>query len=469
MAEEGQIVSRLPLLQQDFLEAASQGFGDRQNSFAWSMIWWRDKLYVGTNRSWLCVQHASVAYAFPGWARYPPQDPDLDCAEEPEDLPVQAEIWRWTPRTDTWERLYQSPNDVEIPGFPGKHVARDIGYRYMTVFTESDGTEALYVSGVSARSYIKDIPPPRILRSTDGMTFEPIPQEPGTFLGDLDTLDGIDMNGFRTLTVYRDRLYAIVGRIFGNGVLIEAENPAGGNDNFRQVSPSGMQIFEMVPYNGFLYVGTTDAENGYAVLKTEATGEPPYTFTPIVMEGGFREPRPSGSVISMFVFKDKLYVGTDRPAELIRINPDDSWDLIVGAPRDTPSGYKEPLSGMGDGFDYWSNGHMWRMEEHDGWLYVGTMDESTYLRRIPGLGDRLAPQMGFDLYASRDGVHFIEITHTGFDDGFSYGARTMASTPHGFFLGSANAYYGLRVWQGLPGERYQAYLPVIRNSEVEQP
>jgi hypothetical protein len=30
---------------------APQGFGDRQNSQAWSMAWWRGRLYVGTGRA----------------------------------------------------------------------------------------------------------------------------------------------------------------------------------------------------------------------------------------------------------------------------------------------------------------------------------------------------------------------------------------------------------------------------------
>lgn len=456
----GQAASGLPLLPRNFTLAAPQGFGDRQNSWPWSMIWWQGKLYIGTNRSQLCFQAASNAYAFP-WMSYPPDDPDVECAAEPEDLELQAEIWRWTPETDTWERVYQSLNDIEIPDHPGKYVARDVGYRYMAVFNEVDGTEALYVSGVSARSYIKGIPPPRILRSTDGVTFEPIPQDPGTFLGDLDTLDGIDMNSFRALTVYKGRLYATVGRIYGNGVVLEAENPAGGNDNFRQISPPGMTVFEMVPYNGFLYVGTTDLENGYSVLKTDASGEIPYSFIPIVTNGGFRQPRPSGSVLSMFVFKDRLYVGTDRPAELIRINPDDSWDLIVGTPRDTPDGRKEPLSGMGDGFDFWLNGHMWRMGEYDGWLYVGTWDMSTLSHAIPWLEPILGPHMGFDMYATWDGEHFTMVTRDGFGDIFNYGVRTLQDTPYGLFLGTANPYYGLQIWRGVPGETYPVYLPLV--------
>ena len=73
----------------------------------------------------------------------------------------------------------------------------------------------------------------------------------------------------------------------------------------------------------------------------------------------------------MHVFKGRLYVGTDRPAELLRINPDDTWDLVVGTPRQTPEGVKRPLSGMDVGFDNPLNIHVWRMQSHNGYLFVG--------------------------------------------------------------------------------------------------
>ena len=370
----------LPLLEKNFTQANEQGFGDRQNSWSWSMQWWNGKLYVGANRAEECWSQASLAYNFPDLIQYPPTDPDIECTDSPQDLPLQAEIWRWTPETETWERVYQSPNDVEIPGYPGKYVARDIGFRGMTLLTEADGTEALYVGGVTSRMYNKGIPPPRILRSTDGATFEPVPQDPGTFLGDLETLDGIDMNSFRAMAAYNGRLYITAGRIRGDGVLLEGENPAGGNDNFRMVSPPGLRVFDILPYNGLLYVATYNPIEGYSVLKTDAVGTPPYAFTPVVTNGGFAWPLYSRGALSMHIFKGRLYVGTDRPAEVIRINPDDSWDLIVGRPRETPDGMKDPLSGFGPGFDYSMNVHIWRMQGHEGWLYVGTCDLQRILR-----------------------------------------------------------------------------------------
>lgn len=441
---------------EDFVQANVQGFGDRQNSWAWAMQWWRGKLYVGTNRSWGCVQIRSVNLGNPVLFPYPPRDPDIECTQDPDDLPLQAEIWRYTPQTQTWERVYQSPNDVAIPEHPGKYTARDFGYRDMAVFREPNGTEALYVSGVSTRSIHPGVPPPRLLRSTDGVAFAPISQAPGTVLGDLDA------DGFRSLVVYKDHLYVVAGTLFGDGVLLEAANPAEGNNAFRQVTPDGMRMFEMAVFAGQLYLGLHDRETGYAVVKTDTAGVPPYTFSPVVTQGGFRQVASSKTVLSMAVFRGQLYVGTDRPAELLRINPDDTWDLIMGAGRDTPQGHKEPLSGMGDGFDQPFNGHVWRMEQYGDQLFVGTADFSTMFRNVPYLGDVLRPHLGFDLFATGDGVHFTAVTRTGFGDPFDYGVRTFASTPYGLFLGTANEYYGTKIWQRLAGERYSTYLPLLQ-------
>ena len=438
-----------PLYSWEFSEIAPQGFGDRQNSSAWSMKWWKGNLYVGTSRAWYCWSQAWYAKMFP-FITYPPRFPNVECADDSRDMPLQAEIWRYTPETENWALVYRSPNDVEIPDNPGYYTARDLGYRTMAVFREPGGQEALYVGGATVNLLWPPMPPPSILRSTDGVTFEPVPQDPGTLLGDL----GQDQATFRDMEVYNGRLYVINGKIQGYGALLEAEYPAGGNDNFRWVTPEGMRVFEIAPFNGFLYLGLMglrpDAK-GYSVVKTDATGTPPYDFMPVVTDGGFLQPFPSDCVVSMYVFKDRLYVGTNRPAELIRINPDDTWDLLVGKPRETSGGWKYPLSGFGAGFDWPLNVHIWRMQEHEGGLYVGTADESTkWGNMIASLDPLFQPWYGFDLYFTSDGFNFHMITRKGFEDKFNLGARTFASTPQGLFLGTANYYYGTQIWKEIP-------------------
>src|SRR5688500_10872908 len=114
-----------PLMPTDFAQIAQQGFGDRHNSIAWSMAWFKGSLYVGTGRAVQCVQRAILIFRHP-WLKDWPIDPDIECTEDPYELPLQAEIWRWTPAIGAWDRVFQSPKDAPVPGQPGKLVARDI-------------------------------------------------------------------------------------------------------------------------------------------------------------------------------------------------------------------------------------------------------------------------------------------------------------------------------------------------------
>ncbi len=468
LATPSQALEGIPPTADEFVPAAPQGFGDRQNSWAWAMQWWRGHLYVGTNRAWHCAEIASLAYLLPDHVEYPPDDPDIECTPDPADLPLQAEIWRWTPDTDRWERVYQSPADVPLPGpQDNKFIARDIGYRGMTVFREADGTEALYVTGVSPQ-FIGfpglDKLPPRILRSTDGVHFEPIPQDPGTALWNFP------FSVFRNPISYNGRFYVTGGTVQGSGVLLESEHPELGNDSFRIVSPPGMIVSDLAVFNGWLYAGIANRREGYGVVKTDARGEPPYTFVTVVEKGGYLQNGANSEILSMEVFNGRLYAGGNgikigslgpgAAAELIRINPDDTWDLVVGYPRVKPGGgVIYPISGLQAGFGNVFNAHMWHLVSHNGVLYVGTFDSSTTLRNDPELGEYARLFMGFDLYASVDGVHFTPITTDGLGNPFDFGVRTFASTPYGLFLGTANYYYGLNIWRVNPSVTVDLPLP----------
>jgi hypothetical protein len=269
------------------------------------------------------------------------------------------------------------------------------------------------------------------------------------------------------MAVHNGRLYVLNGAIRGEGSVLEAQNPAGGNDNFRWITPQDMYVFEIASFNGYLYLGVAnDFLTGYSVVKLDTSGAFPYTFLPVVTNGGYVKTLPSNAVASLHVFQNRLYVGTNIPAELIRINPDDSWDLIVGRARQAPDGWKLPLSGFDSGFDWPFNVHMWRMQEHNGALYVGTLDQSTRLRDIPGMQEQLGHGFGFDLYSTIDGIHFEPITTTGFGDPLQIGLRTFASTPIGLFSGGVSYWQGLRLWRGTKST-YHLFLPKIRNTQSE--
>ncbi|MGH2543065.1 MAG: hypothetical protein ACRDIB_09720, partial [Ardenticatenaceae bacterium] len=293
-------------------------------------------------------------------------------------------------------------------------------------------------------------PPPRILRSTDGVNFEPLPQEPGTVLGD------VTASSFTRLTVHDDRLYVVAGTTVGRGHVLMAEEPAGGNDNFSYVTPQNLRVFEMASFNDHLYLTAelelADPDAGssdpvlYVLVKVDTSNGPPYTFLPVLREDGYLDRETQQDVLSLQEYRGKLYVGTDSSTELYRFDQDDEWDLIVGEARNTPDGEKEPLSDFGAGFDWPFNIHMWRMVEHDGALYVGTADMSQQNRFMPGVW-QYRHLFGFDLYATDDGMTFERITINGLGDPFQFGARTFASTSDGLYVGSMSLWRPLRIWR----------------------
>ena len=172
---------------QQFQKIAAGGFGDTHNTWVWSMEWFQGKLYVGTGREIQCVS-LRTADVQTGSNIYPLATMAGDCPEGAELYDnLGAEIWRYDPSAQSWERVYKSSNSVAavVDGQP-LTIPSEIGFRGMTRFVERDGTEALYVGGVTAGSILKmgeqllpDIQPPRLLRSVDGVTFEPVPPGAG--------------------------------------------------------------------------------------------------------------------------------------------------------------------------------------------------------------------------------------------------------------------------------------------------
>jgi hypothetical protein len=479
----------------NFVEIVEQGFGDRQNTKAWAMVWWKDHLYVGTARAHLCMNWAGLSIVRDRW-EYPPRsfvdpggtDPDLDCAPDFRDLPLQAEIWRYSPVTEEWTRVFQSEL-IQNPADPTRETARDIGIRNLIPFVDPDGTESLYAAGITSESINPGMPPPRLLRTSDGVHWSPVPQDPGTVFGELGRRNA----NLRGAAVFKGRLYIVAGNLQGTGPLLVSANPAGGNNEFRFVTTEDMQIFELIEYNGSLYLGLGTAE-GYQVAKTDGEGDPLLDITPVVETAGGIKYFMSKGVASMHVSHGRLYVGTDKPAELIRVNPDDSWDLIVGKPRGTTQGRKEPLSGLMTGFDYLMVNHFHRMTTYQNNLFLSTNDATGFMK-IYRVGRRFLPNMGFDLYVSPNGVDFSMLTLTGLESPFDIVMRTWEPTPYGLFGGTSNPWYGLRMyrvdpvpqslaapqhlgsepvgaaaalsWQGVPGAtRYRVYRRATA-SEVE--
>src|SRR5271165_4784493 len=233
-----QAVNGFPLLASNFKESAPRGFGDRNNSWAQSMIWWNGNLYVGTSRDSICLSLFSLYDAAVNvlgttlaneFLPYPPPDPDLPCTANAAALPLAAQIWRWSPITNAWTQVYESPTTLPNPG-PGPPAPPETGFflpyedafRGFAAYTEADGTQALYAFGVNTTLAWdgKVLPPPRILRTVDGVTWTPLPQDPGTFLGDLPINPGQNHGSYRSPTAYNGMLFTLCGTTEGDGALI---------------------------------------------------------------------------------------------------------------------------------------------------------------------------------------------------------------------------------------------------------
>jgi hypothetical protein len=443
-----------------FSHIATAGFGDPHNSYAHSMAWFRGSLYVGTSRDLL-----ALLKLFP-----PPTDPaamnpwPVLVPKSVEALDLRAQIWRWTPTKKLWERIHTSPF---IAARTGGKVARDLGYRGMTVFQgRSDPEPALYLSGISSVSRGTGA---RLLRSVDGRTFTAV-SEPGLGNPQVSTL--------RALVPFDGHLFvapAGSGKSWNNtrsAIVFRSADPVRGIwapaclPGFGDLDNTG--IFEMHVFDGSLYAGTFNNASGYQIWKTPATGSKPCAWTKVIERGAHRGNK-SEMAMSMCVFNNALYVGSgiqnggyDRtygvgPAasELIRIHPDGSWDLVIGTARNTPQGYKAALSGMQPGCNNFFNGYFWRMASHKNSLYLGTFDWSVFLpyatspsmfQWLRNYVDASGPwnivrsRSGFDLWRTSDGIHWAPVTLRGFDNPYNYGARTMVSTPCGLFVGTANPF-----------------------------
>jgi len=459
---------RRGLQKEDFRLIAHGGFGDGLNAYAHSMAWFNGHLYVATTRGNFPFMKARLPIGMDVWP--------VECPENPFDLDMRSEIWRYDPQDDSWEKVFKAPM---ITGSHGKPIPRELGYRGMVVYRANETAKPILF--VSTWSPAKG-PGPLILKSEDGRHFEPS-CEPG--------LIGLPVTTIRTMTAFKGRMFTTPAgsrggnpNISAHSVVYESRDPASGHwepvSDFGFGDPGNKTIFEMAGFGDHLYVGTFNLE-GYQVWRSTVEGEPPYHWERVVECGAYRGPF-NQCVLSMYPFKGSLYVGggiqgggVDRqnkigpaPPELIRIHPDGNWDLLVGDSRDTPVGRKEALSGYLPGFDNFFNGYFWRMCEHQGWLYMGTFEWSALLgyanrARWPaafaGIINHIGPQFvldrhsGFDLYRSSDGENWVPVTTNGMGNPYNIGLRTLVSSPYGLFIGTANP-FGPKIMP-LDGTRYE--------------
>jgi len=462
----------------DFTRVGYGGIGDGHNSFAHSMAWFKGRIYVGATRSNLCMLRHQTSYTETPLKVWP-----IECPETRDEFYAtvdrRAQIWAHDPADHSWERVYIAP---EVLASDGNMVGRDIGYRSMEVFHGPATSEpALYVSTwAPGRAPDGGL----ILRSTDGRNFEPV-TPPGIIDDSFATTRSLTTFKGRmhfAPTAQRDRKGTGKGdqQNYARPVIFAADSPEEGNWEIVNEPAFGDEtnrgIFTLAAANDQLYAGTLNLD-GLQVWVTDGTlknGGPEYVWRKVCEAGAGRGPL-NQAVASMCGFRGALYVGTgiqgggnDRvnkvgpaAAEILRINADDSVDVIVG---DRDDSGREPLSGLPAGFGQFFNGYMWSMAEYDGWLYCGTYDSSITLRwakydtaptRVQRLMDLVGTENlidvegGADLWRSADGDNWLPVNRRGFGNPYNWGFRNLVSTPNGLFVGTANV-FGPKV--AVPGD-----------------
>jgi hypothetical protein len=444
----------------DFRLTCASGFGDGWNAYAHSMAWFEGCLYVGTTRATMPAM--KLLSPPPNIQPWPVEAP-----EDVYDIDRRAQIWRYEPLADRWTCVFTAP---WVAGRTMKRpVPRYIGLRGMTVFRgPSDSKPCLYVSTWAPAQ----AEPPDILRSEDGETFENAPRPPWDK----------SVRSFRTLQIFKGRVHTTptgsnVGGVAHESLGSEAtiyctDDIQSGNWTAASTHGFGnaenLTVFEMEQFNGHLYAGTVNPHTGFELWKTDGIGGPPYQWKKVLERGGYRGPY-NEVVVSLCEFDGALYIGTGiinggyhrtfklgpAAAEILRVRPDDSWDVLVGQPRVTPQGLKYPLSGYTAGFDNLFNGYVWRMCVYQGYLYAGTFCWANMLPYVPmekwpedvlkliqqwGIEHLNRKYGGFQLWRTADGARWQAVTRSGFENKYNWGVRNFAATPHGLFLGTANPF-----------------------------
>ena len=468
---------------------AQNGFGDHNNSYAWSMDWFKGKLYVGTGRDELCVENQTVQFFFPHQRTYRTNpSPGVHCPKNPYNMSLRAEIWQYTPggsklgvsshraharkhssakrapKGGRWKMVFKSPQ-LRNPLAPHKKVGRDLAYRGMVNFRNPrNGKTAVFASGVSPDEYLPPLlkrHPPVLMRSFDGFHWQTlhVPSVVVHFPNGNERA-----MGFRSLVVWRHHLFVTATPdITGDGALFEVTRPWSHRPGLRQVSGPQYDIFEIQTFHGNLYIGTGNKQVGYGVYRTwKYDAHSSFTFHEVVGGGAGRGVQVN-SVVSMHVYRNRLYVGSSGwynkgtiPAStLIRIAPSGRWQLVVGNPVTLRNGKTMyPTSGLYDGFFSPFAAHFWRMEDQGGGLYVGTNDWAYTIQQEKSYAwlteTVLAGVLGFNLWATCDGNDWFAATRDAFTGNeYNFGGRTLVTGgSHGqdLFVGTANQAQGTSIF-----------------------
>ena len=226
--------------------------------------------------------------------------------------------------------------------------------------------------------------------------------------------------GIRGLTVYKNMLVATM--IGNNGAyMVASEDPSAGHDSFKTIcsqedlldypayhymdSIFGGSIWDIIEYNDKLYITVVTGKNGnkqaFALFSGEMDENGEWTYDLIAGNeaDGAEYPFGLGSdrsgAANLMTYGGYLYIGgyndpmlalpdvlngdfttlyedLSSPVCLWRLDADNNIEMVAGEANEVfPEG---PIGNMEAGFGSNMNQYVWRMENYNGQLYVGTFD-----------------------------------------------------------------------------------------------
>jgi hypothetical protein len=436
----------------------------RQNNYAWSMTDLGDYIYVGTGRNILVNVIRTIV-----------PNAQIPALIRPEAIDNLAEIWRYKKDGSLpWQRVYKAPDDSGI-----------VGFRFMLRHMPFGGSPCIYAAAFGTRA--------QVLKTTNGVDWFILP----------DTV--LQGTSSRAMITHRGKLY--VATIDETGdvtdpsaapLLYSSKDPEfypwepvidSSTPGFDPASNPGGAITNMAVFNNRIYIATSNSDK-IQVWRTNRS-EPGLNDWTLVVDG-FGVP-PNRYTLSMGVFKNYLYVSGTKQlplswlipmgCDIIRIDTDDNWQLVVGGNPLTPfipAGEQGngSLSGLGSGFNNPFNVYAWQIQEYKDRLFISTFDDSSNMEVILTtlLANRAALEqmigsaitnlligiymavvailrqirypIGFDLYMSEDGINFQSVVLRGLNNPNNYGGRILyVDSDDGLYLGTANPFQGCEVWE----------------------
>lgn len=461
----------------------------RQNNYVWSMEEMGDYIYAGTARN---IVHSLLLFAGEMIGEEIPVPPEL----EPDDVDNSGEIWRYHKNGRLgWERVYKAPPEP-----------MNIGFRFMKRYTTPGGETALYAAALTPLS-----PRLLIMKSTYGKHWYPLDSGITGYSARYmaEHRGKLYMGALPFLGLGETLLFASEDPEGKGWQLIDVngepgKNPRGSVDlilsyNNRlyvgTVQPDGFEIWRTQ--------GALPEKDDWKLVVDKGAGdarnEHPWAI------GVFQDHIYIGTAIEAAVFSadPEQEIVAPKGFDLIRVDKDDNWELVAGGtpvvPTEPVTGTRgTPLSGYSSGFGNISNAYCWQIQAQEKELYLGTFSWSvlipSFIPLLPEIlkilaalegGEEIAANMGFtkeeltktalaickpnvnklleclahlimalgyevfgfDLWKTRDGVHWEAVTLNGFGNPHNYGIRMLfLSEDKTLYIGTANPFQGCEVW-----------------------